>query len=165
MGLQSWRNFVVIQHCDRDKLGTITSVHPPSSIDPVNLERKDIIFHPRFSSIKEEEKGLKQVGFKSLIHHSYRFFNKFIGRRVKNFYLLKGVTFSPCPFVPSNPRRPEFLGKSRKLLATGNVFARDKSSNKRSMREGEGAKSSNSRDTTRHWVVNSNHATIPRALT
>lgn len=102
MGLQSWRNFVVIQHRDRDKLGTITSVHPPSSIDSVNLERKNIIFHPRFSSIKEEEKGLKQVGFKSLIHHSYRFFNKFIGRRVKNFYLLKGVTFSPCPFVPSN---------------------------------------------------------------
>lgn len=63
MGLQSWRNFVVIQHRDRDKLGTITSVHPPSSIDSVNLERKNIIFHPRFSSIKEEEeKGLKQVG-------------------------------------------------------------------------------------------------------
>lgn len=47
MGLQSWRNFVLIQRCDRDKLGTIhlfTYIHPLRSIAvPVNLERKDII--------------------------------------------------------------------------------------------------------------------------
>lgn len=176
MELQSWRNFVVIQQCDRDKLGTIhlfTYIHFLRSIAvPINLERKNIIFpfllflvDKAYNKGRQEEEGLKQVSLnvttRCQIANTLTYvFNKFIGLEVKNFYLLKGVkrffrvhSFHRILVDPNSFEKAENYWPPATCL-------RDKSSNKRSRGE---TKSSNSRDTTRHWLVNSMY--IPRALT
>lgn len=170
MELQSWRNFVVIQQCDRDKLGTIhlfTYIHFLRSIAvPINLERKNIIFpfllflvDKAYNKGRQEEEGLKQVSLnvttRCQIANTLTYvFNKFIGLEVKNFYLLKGVkrffrvhSFHRILVDPNSFEKAENYWPPATCL-------RDKSSNKRSRGE---TKSSNSRDTTRHWLVNSNH--------